>query len=211
MPTATFFRLPEEKRTRLIESAWEEFTTIPFAEASINRIIRSARIPRGSFYQYFADKTDLFLYLMDQSRSRFIALFARELELADGDIFGMIAGVFDALFQPDGTVTPAFLRVFELFRLNASIDVPRLFFERPKEELAPLDLLAERVDTSRLKSGEKEYIDSVFTLLISSMGCAVARTLQDPTLYAQERKHLHEHIEIIKNGSAAVEKGEHQE
>ena len=51
MPKSTFFRLPEEKRGRLMDAAWAEFTRVSFAEASINRIIRSAQIPRGSFYQ----------------------------------------------------------------------------------------------------------------------------------------------------------------
>ena len=34
MPTQTFFRLPEEKRERLTEAAWEEFMSVPFADAS---------------------------------------------------------------------------------------------------------------------------------------------------------------------------------
>ena len=63
MPTGTFFRLPEEKRMRLMESAWEEFTHISYADVSINKIIQAAGIPRGSFYQYFDGKEDLFFYL----------------------------------------------------------------------------------------------------------------------------------------------------
>ena len=68
MPTQTFFRLPSEKRERLTEAAWEEFTRVPFSEASINRIIRGAQIPRGSFYQYFEDKEDLFVHLIGSVR-----------------------------------------------------------------------------------------------------------------------------------------------
>ena len=65
MPTDTFFRLPEEKRARILEGAWSEFTAVPYAEASINRIVRTSRIPRGSFYQYFTDKEDLYRYLLE--------------------------------------------------------------------------------------------------------------------------------------------------
>ena len=46
----TFLRLPEEKRTRFLEAAWEEFTRVSFAEASTNQIVRRAGVPRGSFY-----------------------------------------------------------------------------------------------------------------------------------------------------------------
>ena len=55
MPTSTFYRLPEEKRDRLMKAVWKEFTRVPYTEASINRIILGAKIPRGSFYQYFLD------------------------------------------------------------------------------------------------------------------------------------------------------------
>ena len=80
MPTDTFFRLPEEKRTRILEGAWSEFTAVPYAEASINRIVQTSRIPRGSFYQYFEDKNDLFLTLIDEIRDRFLDLFHDTLE-----------------------------------------------------------------------------------------------------------------------------------
>ena len=75
MPTDTFFRLPEEKRARILEGAWSEFTAVPYAEASINRIVQTSRIPRGSFYQYFEDKNDLFLTLIDEIRDQFLDLF----------------------------------------------------------------------------------------------------------------------------------------
>ena len=80
MPSSTFFRLPEEKRRRLIGAAWEEFAQTRYADASINRIIQSARIPRGSFYQYFEDKDDLFGYLMEDVREHFKQVLARILE-----------------------------------------------------------------------------------------------------------------------------------
>lgn len=35
-----------------------------FSEASINRIVKAAQIPRGSFYQYFDGKEDLFSYVI---------------------------------------------------------------------------------------------------------------------------------------------------
>lgn len=62
MPSKTFFHLPAEKRERLLLAAEEEFARVPYAEASINRMIRAAGIPRGSFYMYFRDKEELFHY-----------------------------------------------------------------------------------------------------------------------------------------------------
>ncbi len=64
MPTSTHFNLPPPKRERLLRAAVGEFVQKPFNEVSINRIIRAAEIPRGSFYQYFEDKTDLFHHIL---------------------------------------------------------------------------------------------------------------------------------------------------
>lgn len=51
MPKDTFFRLPDDKRNRILKGAKKEFYNCTFSEASINRIIKDAEIPRGSFYQ----------------------------------------------------------------------------------------------------------------------------------------------------------------
>ena len=39
MCTETFLRLPEEKRNRFLDAAWEEFTHTSFEKASINKIV----------------------------------------------------------------------------------------------------------------------------------------------------------------------------
>ena len=66
MPKDTFLNLPEQKRRRIFEAAVDEFAEKRFSEASINSIVKAAGIPRGSFYQYFADKEDLYLYMLGE-------------------------------------------------------------------------------------------------------------------------------------------------
>jgi AcrR family transcriptional regulator len=65
MPSSTFFNLPDDKRETIIQLAIEEFAENDYQNASISRIVARARIAKGSFYQYFADKKDLLLYLLD--------------------------------------------------------------------------------------------------------------------------------------------------
>jgi len=67
MPKETFFNLPEEKRERIINAAIDEFATYPFYQARVTAIAEQAGIAKGSFYQYFEDKKDLFKYLMELS------------------------------------------------------------------------------------------------------------------------------------------------
>ncbi len=66
MPKDTFFNLPEPKRKAVFDAAVREFSMHMFGESSINRIVKAAQIPRGSFYQYFDGKEDLFSYVIGE-------------------------------------------------------------------------------------------------------------------------------------------------
>lgn len=65
MPKDLFFTLSQEKQLRIIEAAIEEFSKVIYHDASINQIIKNAEISRGSFYQYFEDKDDLYFYIIE--------------------------------------------------------------------------------------------------------------------------------------------------
>jgi AcrR family transcriptional regulator len=64
VPKQTFFNLPEEKRRTIINAAIEEFACSGLENASTNRIVENSGISKGSFYQYFEDKQDLFMHLL---------------------------------------------------------------------------------------------------------------------------------------------------
>ena len=75
MPKQTFFNLADKKRQRITELAIAEFANADYDNASISNIVKRAKIAKGSFYQYFEDKRDLYLYLIDlasQQRMAFI-------------------------------------------------------------------------------------------------------------------------------------------
>jgi len=66
VPTETLANLRAEKQKRIFDAAVSEFSMKRFSQASINQIIKMAGISRGSFYQYFSDKEDLYLYLLTE-------------------------------------------------------------------------------------------------------------------------------------------------
>lgn len=66
MPKETFFNLPEDKRNTILSCAIDEFAENDFESASISRLVAEAGIAKGSFYQYFEDKHDLYLHLLDE-------------------------------------------------------------------------------------------------------------------------------------------------
>lgn len=79
MPKDTFFNLPEEKRERIIDAAIDEFAAYPYHQARVTVIADQAGIAKGSFYQYFADKKDLFKYLMEQIVEKKLSYINRDM------------------------------------------------------------------------------------------------------------------------------------
>ena len=64
MGIMTFKNLPKEKRIRILNAAKKEFSRVPFEKVLISNIIKEAKIPRGSFYQYFDSIEQLFITLL---------------------------------------------------------------------------------------------------------------------------------------------------
>jgi len=65
MPKDLFFTLSKEKQSKIINAAIDEFSKEVYQEASINQIVKKGEISRGSFYQYFDDKDDLYFYILE--------------------------------------------------------------------------------------------------------------------------------------------------
>lgn len=65
MPKETFLNLPEEKKERIIDAAINEFAVRSYHKSRVTAIADSAGIAKGSFYQYFEDKKDLFKYIIE--------------------------------------------------------------------------------------------------------------------------------------------------
>lgn len=64
MPKPTFFHLPADKRQRIVDAAVEEFGARPYAKATLDRIVEDAGVSKGSMYQYFSGKSDLYVWLL---------------------------------------------------------------------------------------------------------------------------------------------------
>lgn len=87
MPKDTFFNLPEDRRALICRIAVDEFASYSFEQASINRIVAEAGIAKGSFYQYFSGKKDLFLYLLKMATQEKLAYFSSVLTGAEEHTF----------------------------------------------------------------------------------------------------------------------------
>lgn len=87
MPSNTFFRLEKEKQDKILAASKKEFSKVPLGEASIANIVKEAGIPRGSFYQYFTGKEDVFFYLFEEVKKKLEDSFIFYLGKTNGDLF----------------------------------------------------------------------------------------------------------------------------
>ncbi|MGW0364696.1 TetR/AcrR family transcriptional regulator [Streptomyces sp. NPDC002990] len=97
MPTTTWTHLPPDRRERVLVAAMDEFGTHGYSTGSLNVIAREAGVAKGSLFQYFAGKLDLFTYVAEQTSLR---IYEAMRPWLDG-------------YRPDGTGTardfPAYL------------------------------------------------------------------------------------------------------
>jgi AcrR family transcriptional regulator len=97
MPKDTFFNLPDYKRNRIIRIAIREFAENPYDVASISNIVREAGIAKGSFYQYFEDKQDLYRYLIELgTEERLNVIKGLPTQDLSGDLFVYIRWLFQS-------------------------------------------------------------------------------------------------------------------
>jgi AcrR family transcriptional regulator len=94
MPKPTFLRLPTDRRQRLVDEAIIEFAERTYAEASLSQIAQRARIPKGSFYQYFEDKLDLYRWLLTDEAPRLKREFVGDA-LREGDFWKRLENVIE--------------------------------------------------------------------------------------------------------------------
>lgn len=95
MPSDTFAKLPAKKKKAIFSAAVEEFAARSFSQASINQVVRTAGISRGSFYQYFQDKEDLYMYVLGEIAKEKMAVAAATRDLnSDADFFQVYRAMF---------------------------------------------------------------------------------------------------------------------
>jgi AcrR family transcriptional regulator len=70
MPTVTWSRLDGNRRAAVLAAAEAEFAAHGFSRGSLNVIARRAGVAKGSLFQYFADKRDLYAYITDIASQR---------------------------------------------------------------------------------------------------------------------------------------------
>lgn len=99
MPKDTFFNLSLEKQEKVIRSAISEFLKHGFEKANVGVIAKQAGVAKGSIYQYFENKKELFVFAVNWSMSLLINKYPKNVISMNTDIFTFFFATTTPLLQ----------------------------------------------------------------------------------------------------------------
>lgn len=199
MPSPTFFNLPDAKRQRLMAAIWQEFTTYSYIDASINRIVQTAAISRGSFYQYFSGKQDVFSYMLCTILEKTKAMFLAQLTVHSNDLFSAVLGMYELMLwkQSRGKPDPAITKIQTLIKLNAELD---------------MSIFTEHLDHRVMEQGMMDLMSQAGYFMASPLECSalvhmlaaitlsnLTDTMRRPGCEAHNRAILEQQLELIRS------------
>lgn len=196
MPSATFFNLPEEKRQRLIEAAWDELTSVSFDKVSINRIIQTANIPRGSFYQYFEDKSDLLHFLLEQVSQSMEQAMQQRGDAPEKDIFAAALKGYEWVMARREDKTLRLPQMIRLAQLNPEMDLASGMAVVRKSGA----VVADTVEAENFWQTDEIKLEDHLELLCHVVGGAVLCSFRCPENAGEIHKNLKKQLIILKRG-----------
>lgn len=87
-----FINLKSEKQKAIINAAIMEFVQSGFEKASTNEIVKRSNISKGSLFNYFNSKKDLYVYLIEYS-VQIIEQIIEQIDFNETDIFKRIENI----------------------------------------------------------------------------------------------------------------------
>ncbi|MGD6967331.1 TetR/AcrR family transcriptional regulator [Rossellomorea vietnamensis] len=200
MPKLTFFNLPENKRKVLIDAAENEFARVPLYEASIANIVKSAGIPRGSFYQYFENKDDLYFYLLDEKLKEGKEHFLTMLKVHNGDIIEAVIDMHHnfLIMMPDEE-EENFIKNALLYATHKVENSFRYMIDSTQDQdhfKKMLELVNKKLVNVRKDTVLVPVLQIIAAIAFHNLIDKLSRKLSDE----EAIKHFRVQMELIKNG-----------
>ncbi len=197
MPKDTFHNLSDDKKRKIFDAAVQEFSTRRFSEASINQIVKAAEIPRGSFYQYFSGKEDIYCYMFEEilKEKRDVIRKGEAID-SDNDVFENCLQATRASFEW-GRLNPKYSQIGMLMEIDNSEFIIKL-------RAASFEGLQKMIERDKERGLIKQEIDSE---LVAEMIYALIWKQYSLVGFNGDMffKKISDGFAIIKQGIAAVE------
>ena len=197
----TFYNLPYEKRKRITDAVIKEFMERPNEKVSINRIIKTAEISRGSFYQYFDDKVDL-IEIITKTMFEESSNKAKEiLKLSCGHLFVMYIKMFDYFgdYSSQKQTMKIMRNIVDSFKANDDL-VSEYLKNRFNMALTNNEIYT-MVDRQNLKFQDNESVKCLIEILTQVLKNAIFDVFVAGSDREEVRERLIKKIDIIKQGA----------
>ena len=201
MPSDTFLRLNDEKKKKLIDASFKEFSLYNFNDVSINRIIKEAGISRGSFYMYFVDKKDLYFYLLEQHLEILINNMKNDLIKNKGDLFKMFQNNIKEEFNSFKNNNINFFKK-SLENVTVMEESKKTFGFRDKRLLREL---IPNINLELLNDNAKKHIEVIFAINMHLLMVTLIKLLKSDSLDEEILKDYYEQLDILKYGCVKKE------
>ena len=202
MPSDTFLRLNEDKKKKLLDASFKEFSLNNFNDASINRIIKEAGISRGSFYMYFEDKKDLYFYLLEQYGEILADNMKKDLIKNRGDLFKMFQDNIEESYNSFKNNNINFFKK-SLENITIMEESKRTFGFRDKRLL---NELIPNINLELLNDNARRHIEVIFAINMHLLMVTLFKLLKNDSLDRKLIKDYYEQLNILKYGCSIEKK-----
>lgn len=200
MPKKVFYQLSDEKRNKLINASYLVFSKNSYFNTSINQLTKDLDITRTAFYYYFYNKEDLYDYLVELEKNKFINnfIYNKDEKLSLEEIFFYL---FDFLSEYKNTSKQDFI-IDLLYNIS---------FDR-KDEL--LEKLTNHGNYCHFTGFDEYNIDSIdeareiVYIFFSIVAREISIYYKTNKSLEDAKRDLEKKIDLIKYG---IDKGEQNE
>jgi AcrR family transcriptional regulator len=161
-------RKEREKRTRqqeILKAARELFVSKGFRETTLDEIARHAEFGKGTLYNYFANKDEIFLGIVEQAVEDSLAI-ARESASVPGDVRQKLRNYAEKLIayvKDNGELLHVIYQELHRGDAPASVTKVREIMNRARGSwLVLADSLKESIDTGRLRQSDPMQLIILF-------------------------------------------------
>lgn len=198
MPKDTFYHLADDKKKRILDAAEEELIRVPISEMSINKIVQSAEISRGSFYQYFEDKHDLVMYMLTDYIEGMKEGIAKSMDMHQGEIFDATMYILQEVVRLGENQKNR--KVLEHIMVDAATNYSCSPEKAMVLEEEILTILIDKIERRTLAIETDEEITSLVRLIFSMLKGAAARSYYSAEPGELVLEELKRQLKFIKLG-----------
>ena len=195
MEKQTFLNLPEEKKKNIINALKKEFSRVPLKDALVSNVIINAKIPRGSFYQYFDNIEDAYYYIIEEYSKDVKKNLMETLKKNEGDLILSYKELY--MYILDMIYNPADKDYFEKIFLNMNYQIEKMFTPNFNDGL---NMILNSVDISKLNISSKFSLGYVIDIIESIVMTNVIQSYKRNLSKEKNKQIFEKELELICSG-----------